>query len=312
MQISHSAPTGDSHARPAAVATPRELQLGGRRIGGAFGTRPPFLAGSVFYDKHSVVNDPLAGVFDERRAGVLVDQLAALEERYGVTQAVDVVAATPQAMERYLVFVLRRTQLPVMINATDAETRIAGLEVSARAGQLGRCVYASLTEDVVEDEIEALKAHPPAVVMVLANDIANPTPEGCVAMIERIYRPLLEELGIAVPLVDVGTLDSPSVGLSMRSVKMVRERLGYPAGCAFSNCFPQWDALNAMGCEWVDVSLAATIAAVRMAGADFLHYGLIATSEVYLGFAARELDGAILPAGHPLSNMFRSWQSGRP
>lgn len=299
-----------------------ELSLGDCRIGGRFGAHPGLLVGSIFYDKHSLVSDPLEGTFDERRASASIEQLESLSRRYGVQMAVDVVAASPQAMERYLRFVLDRTELPVLINATEPEARIAGLEESARESALQRCVYASLTEDVDDQEIDALRRHRPGAVMILAIDIGDPTPEGCVAMVNDFFAPLLEDVGIDVPIVDVGTMDSPSVGLSIRSIQLVRERFGYPAGCAFSNCFPQWTALNEMGRECVDVSLAATVAAVRAAGADFLHYGLIeraplaahaaATVEVFYGFAARELDGVVLPDEHPLRNMFRRAEGSTP
>jgi tetrahydromethanopterin S-methyltransferase subunit H len=297
------------------VTTPREIDLGHACIGGAFGARPPLLVGSMFYDRHSIVRDPLRGVFDEPAAAALLDDMQVVAQRYAVPVAVDVVAASAEAMERYLTFVLSRTDLPVFINATEPEARLAGLSAAAEADALRRCVYASLTEDTVAEEIDALRRHPPAGVMILASDIGDLTPEGTIAMIETYFAPLLAEIGVDTPIVDVGVMDPPSIGLALRSIELVRARLGYPAGCAFSNCFPQWSALGEMGHEWLEVSFAATVATVRAAGADFLHFGLAeraqlavhaaATAEVFYGFAARELDGAALPAAHPLGAMLR-------
>ena len=126
---------------------------------------------------------------------------------------------------------------------------------------------------------------------------------------------MLDDIGVAVPIVDVGAMDPPSIGLSIRAISAVRGELGYPAGCAFSNCLPQWSGLRELGREWLELSLAAALVAVRAAGADFLHYGLIeraevaahaaATAEVFYGFAAQELDGVGLEAAHPLCSMFR-------
>jgi len=86
---------------------------------------------------------------------------------------------------------------------------------------------------------------------------------------------MLKEIGLAVPIVDVGTMDPPSIGLNLRQIQAVRERFGYPTGCAFSNCFSQWTGLHKLGREWVDLSLATALVACRGAGADFLHYGII-------------------------------------
>ncbi len=292
-----------------------QLRIGSSLVGGPLGSHTGLLVGSLFYDKHSIVADAFAGEFDARRAGVLVERVNQLAERYGVQMAIDVIAASPEAMACYLEFVSARTPLPLMINATAAEVRIAGLAAAAALGVLDRCIFASLNADTVLDELTALKRHRPAAVMVLASDASDPTPEGGCAMVESYFLPMLKEIGVAVPIVDLGAMDPPSLGLVMRGIAAVRERFGFPAGCAFGNCFSQWTGLKELGREWVDLSLAAALVACRAAGADFLHYGLIekaavaahaaGSAEVFYGFAAQELDGHRLPKGHALLKMFK-------
>lgn len=292
-----------------------EITIGDATIGGPLGSQTGLLVGSIFYDKHSIVSDPFTGEFDGVRAGRLIDDVDRLAHRYGVQMALDVIAASPEAMRRYLRFVSGRTSLPLLINATEAEVRIAGLEAASRLGILDRCVFASLNEDTVDEELAALREHRPAAVMVLASDVGDPTPEGSVAMLENHFQPMLEEIGVEAPVVDLGAMDAPSVGISIRGVQAVRERFGYPAGCAFSNCFPQWTGLKELGPQWVSLSLAVALVAVRAAGGDFLHYGLVeraavaahaaGTAEVFYGFAAQELDGHRLPEQHSLRRMFK-------
>ena len=292
-----------------------ELTIGKATLGGPLGSNTGLLVGSIFYDKHSIVFDAFAGDFDAGRAGVLVERVNRLAERYGVQMAIDVIAASPEAMGRYLEFVSARTSLPMMINATAAEVRIAGLAAASSLGVLDCCIFASLNADTGLDELAALKRHRPAAVMVLASDASDPTPAGSCAMVESYFHPMLKEIGVAVPIVDLGAMDPPSLGLAIRGIAAVRERFGYPAGCAFGNCFPQWTGLKELGREWVDLSLAAALVACRAAGGDFLHYGLIekapaaahaaGSAEVFYGFAAQELDGHPLPAGHALRKMFK-------
>lgn len=292
-----------------------QIRIGSTCIGGPLGSHTGLLCGSIFYDKHSVVLDAFAGDFDEIKAGDLLDRVTMLGKRYGVQMAIDVIAASETAMENFLAFTATRTPLPLMINASEADVRIAGLQVADRLGVLERCIFASLNEDTEDRELEALVRHRPAAVMVLANDPSDPTPNGSCSMLENLYQPMLREIGILAPIVDLGAMDPPSVGIAMRGIQAVRERFGYPAGCAFSNCFPQWTGLKTLGTEWVNLSLSASLVACRAAGGDFLHYGVIekahamahtaASVEVFYGFAAKELDGHLLPAGHALEKMFK-------
>ena len=299
---------------------PLEVHVGDCVIGGPFGAHTGLLVGSIFYDGHSLVSDALAGTFDEDRAGVLLRRVEDLGRRYGVQMALDVIAASLESMSRCLEFVARRSALPMLINATEPEVRIRGLEVADGLGVLERCIFASLNEDTADEELEALSAHRPAGVMVLACDVMDPTPENTCRLLEERYLPMLGQIGVDVPIVDTGVMDPPSIGLAIRSIEAVRQRYGFPAGCAFSNAFPQWSAVRALGRPWSDLSLAAALVACRAAGADFLHYGIVeraaiaahaaGTVEVFYGYAARELDGVVLPDHHPIHAMFRLGDPG--
>ncbi len=297
------------------MAEPQSVQIGNAVIGGPLGSRTGLAIGSIFYDNHSIVEDAFEGTFDAKRAGALIERVNQLSQIYGVQMGFDVIGATEEAIRTALPFVAEHSRLPILINATEAEVRIAGLEAASTLGILDRCVYASLNEDTEDEEIEALARHRPAGVMILANDIGDPTPEGSCAMIESHFRPLLDEIGCEVPIVDLGVMDAPSIGIAMRGIAAVRDVYGYPAGCAFSNCFPQWTGLADLGREWLNLSLATAMTVCRAHGGDFLHYGIIekarlaahalGSAEVFYGFAAQELDGYTLPEGHALLKMFK-------
>ncbi len=299
---------------------PQEVRVGGTVIGGPVGAHTGLLVGSIFYDGHSLVSDALAGTFDADRAGILVERVEDLRRRYGVQMALDVIAASPESMRRYLEFVASRCGLPMLINATEPEVRIAGLEAADDLGVLDRCIFASLNEDTADEELDALSEHRPAGVMVLACDVMDPTPEATCRLLDERYLPMLEQIGVGVPIIDTGVLDPPSIGLAIRSIEAVRQRYGFPVGCAFSNAFPGWSAVRALGRPWSDISLGAALVACRAAGADFLHYGIVeraavaaqaaGTVEVFYGYAARELDGQVLPEHHPLRAMFRLGDPG--
>lgn len=297
------------------MADYKTLQIGDCTIGGPLGSHTGLAVGSIFYDNHSIVEDAFAGTFSEEKAAGLIERVNGLAERHGIQMAFDVIGSDPDAFCKFIEFTAARTGLPILLNATEGEVRVAGLEKASELGILDRCIFASLNEDTEEEELVALEKYKPAAVMILANDVGDPTPEGSVNMIRDYFRPLLDRIGVDVPIVDLGVMDAPSVGIAMRGIQAVREEFGYPAGCAFSNCFPQWTGLSSLGKDYVNLSLATAMVCCRMAGGDFLHYGIIEKSrmmahalgsaEVFLGFAAQELDGQKLPQGHALLKMFK-------
>nr|CBJ55921.1 methylcobalamine:H4folate methyltransferase [Hyphomicrobium sp. AT2] len=275
------------------------IKIGDVTIGGPPGSHTGLLVGSIFYDKHSLVSDAFAGAFDEAKAAAIIEKVNGLSERYGVQMAFDVIAASPEAMEKFIEFVGGRTKLPFMINASEADVHIAGLECADRLGVLNRAIFASLNEDTDDSIIEALGRHRPACVMILANDVGDPTPEGSCEMIERVFRPMLNEIKVEAPLVDLGAMDPPSVGISIRGIEAVRRRFGYPAGCAFSNCFPQVDGASRSWARMGQPLAGNGACACRAAGGDFLHYGIskrrrwplrLGSTET-LRFAAQQLTG---------------------
>lgn len=297
------------------MATPHEIKLGKVRIGGPFGATTGLMVGSIFYDKHSIVEDAFAGSFNAERAHALLERVNRTGQTYAMQMALDVIAASPEAMDKFLRFVAMNTDYPMLINSSEGDVRVQGLKTAAELGVLDRCIYASLNEDTEPFELEALKAFRPGAVMILANDVGDPTPEGSVAMVRDYFQPLLAQIGQEAAIVDLGVMDPPSIGIVMRGVKAVREEFGWPVGGAMSNCFTQWTGLRDLGKEFVNLSLSSSLVACRAVGAEFLHYGLIekvipcthgvASAEVFLGFAAQEVDQQQLPDRHPLYQMFK-------
>lgn len=297
------------------MAKLKSIKIGNCTVGGPLGSHTGLAVGSIFYDNHSIVEDAFAGKFNEEKAAALIARVNGLAQTYGVQMAFDVIGSDPDAFCRFLDFTADRTDLPLLLNATEAEVRVAGLEFAAKKGILGRSIFASLNEDTEDSEIEALGRNKPVAVMILANDVGDSTPEGSVAMIRNYFQPILDDIGCETPIVDLGVMDAPSVGIAMRGIQAVRQEFGYPAGCAFSNCFPQWTGLSSLGKDFVNLSLATAMVCCRMAGGDFLHFGIIekarpmahalGSAEVFLGFAAQELDQHRLPDGHALLKMFK-------
>lgn len=284
-------------------------------LGGQPDSHPAFPIGSIFYDGHSIVHNPWVGEFDEASAEKRLQRVNEASQTCGLITGVDIVAASEEAMERYIEFVIPRTSLPFMINGSEAEVRLAGLRKCGELGVLDRVIYASLTEDTEPEELAALQEIRPAAVMVLAANVENPTPAGSVEIMEELLLPMLAKIRVDVPIVDVGVMDPPSIGLSLRAVRLIKETYGFPVGGAFSNAVFTWPGLRKRGRDALNATLTASATIFRAYGADFLHYGIIekvqivtqavAACEVYLGYAAQTYDDATLSKPHPIQHMFK-------
>lgn len=79
--------------------------------------------------------------------------------------------------------------------------------------------------------------------------------------------------GVLPILVDPGVLDIPSVSWSAQAIHEVKEKLGYPAGCAPSNTLFMWEKIRKQGQSAFQAAAAAVFALTQFQGADFVAYG---------------------------------------
>ncbi len=114
------------------------FEVGGVRIGGRPGANPTVLIGSVFYHGHKVNLDEDAGSFDAEEAEKRIRVQDEHSELTGNPCMLDVVGATPQAIEKHLEFAAEVTKAPLLIDGTTVEVRLAGLEYVAKAGLADR------------------------------------------------------------------------------------------------------------------------------------------------------------------------------
>lgn len=59
------------------------------------------LIGSIFYSRHSIVEDHSKGIFDKAKAEELINKQEELADRFQIPSTLDVVAETGEAMVKY-------------------------------------------------------------------------------------------------------------------------------------------------------------------------------------------------------------------
>ncbi len=296
----------------------RVLDIGGVKVGGQPGEYPTVLIGSIFYQGHRIVENHTKGIFDRRKAEELILRQEELSEETGNPHMVDIVASTPEAMEKYIGFVSEVTDAPLLIDSTDTNVRIVGARYAEEVGLLDRVVYNSIGEHTGVNELNILKELGVKSTIVLAFTSKAVFPQKrleYVAGKNGLLGKIASSTKIENILVDVGVLDVPSIGLALDTIKLVKEKIGLPAGCAPLNAVLEWRKVRRYGVDAKKACAASAAVAPILAGADFILYGPIKYAEIV--FPACAMIDAIIaytnrfrgirPSGrnHPLYKIFK-------
>jgi tetrahydromethanopterin S-methyltransferase subunit H len=256
-------------------APQEQLQIGGIKVGGPPGVRPTVLIGTIFYHGHKIVVHEGRGEFVENEAEKLIHAQMAWAERTGNPCMLDVVGATPQAMQRHLAFAASVTDMPLLIDGTTTEVRRAGLEYMARAGLADRAVYNSIQPDILDEELDAICQARVRSAIILTYYLKDFTAAGRVTAVRELV-PRARKAGIDKLLIDTCVLDLATLGQAWSAIFEVKNEFGLPAGGGVHNAVAMWRGLRSkMGPEAKHPCVAAVAAASAAVGADFLLYGPI-------------------------------------
>jgi tetrahydromethanopterin S-methyltransferase subunit H len=125
--------------------------IGGTKIGGQRGEYPCVLAGTIFYKGDKIVEDSDSGLFDKKLASDYIYQQELKSYEFEIPSMVHVVGETSRAIESFLLFVIERTDSPVIVDSPDTATRIAAIQLSKDMGFDNRIIYNSI---FIKDETE--------------------------------------------------------------------------------------------------------------------------------------------------------------
>lgn len=297
------------------------FEIGNTRVGGQPGELPTVLVGNVFYKGMPEVTDHKAGAFDQKSLLKWIRIAEELSEKTGTPHFIDVMAMYPKAMKLYIAFISEHNEGVILIDGTNPETRVAGLEIVGELGLQKRSILNAISPQVSESELEAIcDSGITAAILIAYNDM-DFSPQGRVAILKGFdgHASLLkiaERAGVEKILVDTVVFDVPSVPYAAEAIKLVKNELGYPSGCSPANATYDWkrqqDDLLKDGFAAYNAS-AHTIA--QFGGADFLIYGPIkqarniiptcAMNEAIIAYyAMKQLGIKPLTHNHPLYKIF--------
>lgn len=293
-------------------ANQKVLNIGRMKMGRNNGENAVFVFGTIFYLGHKIVYDNDKGIFDKNAARELLDTHIKVADKFGLNHGIDVHAATPEAMRRYLEFVYDNTDegIPVVIDGTTENIRIAGAELANELGETERTIYDSISPDTKEMELQKIKENDIKTAFLLALNPSNLRPEGRVEIIREKLLPMAEKAGIKNIILDTIVFDPPSVGLAAKAIELVKEEFGWPTGNAPPNATEMLEEKWPYTYTQYIGANTGIFSILQAMDADWLFYGKIELAKDVL-FTIALIDG-ILAYINKLSDMKIHIKSDHP
>lgn len=298
----------------------RVFDIAGVKVGGQPGEYPTVLIGSIFYEKHRIVSDPLRGKFDEAVAESLIKRQEELFDKTGNSFILDVVGLNSEALIKYIDFVSKATEAPFLVDGPSAQVRMPAMKHVVEIGLKDRAIYNSLDYHVKPEEVSMLKELNVESAVLMAYNPRNVWSEGRLEIL-RGYEGQMglleaaEKAGIRNLLVDTAVLDVPSIGHAAKAIYLVKSEHGLPTGCGPSNAITTWKRLKKEYKPFAYHACLAGSAIVNiMTYANFILYGPMefaetvypacAMTDAIIAYAARKLGTRPKVSNHPLFKIF--------
>ena len=288
--------------------------IAGVEVGGQPWERSTVLVGSIFYSGHKIVKDSLKGVFDEEKAISLLKKEEEISKLTGNTRFIDVVGETTEALIKYIEFVADQTSIPILVDSPSQKVRIETIKHFANSDLIPRLIYSSIGIDYTDEELNCLKECGVKNAIIMAFSMKAIKPKKKIELLETELLPAAKSAGIENIFIDAGVMDVASVSWVSLSIRDIKERFGYPTGCAPANALYTWERMKKLGKSAFRAAAAAVFSMTRLLGADFCLYGpiknaswvypAVATIDGLLAYGGRLNGLKPLKKNHPLFNLF--------
>ena len=302
-------------------AVQKIVDIANTRIGGQPGELPTVLVGNIFYKGMPEITNHEKGEFHAKSVLKWIAMPEELSEKTGVPHFLDVMASYPNAMKKYVRFVAERSSSVFFVDGATPETRIAGLEIVKEHGLQERTVFNAIAPQTTREELEAIRESKVTSAVLLAQNEIDYSPAGRIAILKGFegQKSLLKtaaEAGVKQVLVDTIVFDVPSIAYAVEAIRLVKEKLGYPAGCSPANATFDWKLVQdkALRPGFAAYNASAHTLA-QLGGANFLIYGPLKqaknvipacamTDAIIAYYAKKQFGTKPLVSNHPLYRIF--------
>jgi tetrahydromethanopterin S-methyltransferase subunit H len=245
----------------------------------------------MFHKGDKLIRNRKGGEFDRDGARQYLRRLKNISERTSIPAMVDIVGNSADEIDAYLGFVAGETSMPICVDSWQPGTRIEAAKRASEAGLMNRLVYNSLNpwNPDVEAEVEDIASVGVRHVVIAVFDDSDKLASGRLKSLDSLL-PLIEKGGFESILIDTTVMNVAAMAFSLQAGREIKERFGFPVGCAPSNGTYMWKELRQLGIGNVFAGADAGAHAVAsLLWNDFLFYGpMTGTERVFGAVAAAE------------------------
>ena len=261
-------------------STQKVLEIGNIHIGGQPGEYPTVLMAAIFYAGDKLVAGVNSAEFDRVKAKSVIESATKKCREVGVPLILDVICATPEQSKAFIGFALEVSDAPVMMDGTNSDVRLAGLETAKEMGQLDRLIYNSVLETVKDEELKkAVDFGCKHAIVMLVNQ-RNPTAKGKVAMARELI-PRAYALGFENLVLDLAVLDIIDVGTCAAALRDIKEEFSLPCGCSPTHTHrDRWKKSRLFSSKEQAAAKVSCATMLQVAGADYFIYDIKQTEVI--------------------------------
>jgi tetrahydromethanopterin S-methyltransferase subunit H len=249
------------------------IDVAGTKIGGQPGENPPVMVATVFYANHAALLDEKTGNVDRKLLETELHEYTEIIEDTGMQGMIDVVGAYPDALVKECKIIADLVDYPFLVDGLNDSSRIPALKRLGEIGLLDRAILNSIDESTKNETLQNLKSYgvKNAVLLTFGNRYIYP--EQKIKFLEESLLPKAEEAGIENVMVDTAVLDLPSISINAETVRIIKTKLGLPAGFAPANAIYAWNYIKKYGESARCGAIASLMSYCVNSGGDFVLFG---------------------------------------
>ncbi len=261
------------------------FEISGIKIGGQPGMYPTVLFGGAFFK----------GEPDFENTKNLLQKMFEISNKTGNPVIPDFFIRREDYIEDIITFIDKSIPKnhPFSVDIIEPSIKIQTLEYLYKKNLLSRTIYNSIHIGIKDEEQECLKKYTPKMVIIVAFNPKDKSPDGKVEVLENganlIDTGLLElskELRINKILVDTAALaPGENSGASIAAIPVIKEEYGLPTGCAIHNVVEKSKWLINFESAKKSVDSASNIN-IPLFGGDFAIFGPIENADMVIPIIA--------------------------